>query len=154
MTQMTTTQTNNLTTSAAAIVNALTQYDRMLALPARFNDALVGFSATLDALAWEASGKAWVYDLEEVADGGLERLNELHDLGEGLQDAYLTNWNLAVDAATTQDEWQAMGNRIEAVAIQTLRRMASVERRILALAGARDSALPALVMARAMVHLG
>ena len=151
---MNATQITNLTNSAAAITKAITQHGRMMDLPTRFNDALVGFSATLDALAWEASGKSWVYDLEEIADGGLERLNELHDLGEGLTDAYMINWASAIEDGATEQEWITLGNRIEAVAIKTLSRMASVERRIMALAQGRDSALPAAVAARAMVHLG
>ena len=102
----------------------------------RSNDALVGYCTTLDCLSWEASGRKWASHLEEVADGGLERLDQLHDLIDGLATAMV-------------DPTQNPG-RIEALMIRALRSMGRVERRAMRLAYHCDPALPSIVNERAM----
>ena len=106
----------------------------------RSNDALVGYCTVLDCLSWEAKDRYWAEYLEPVADGGLERLNELHDLIDGLSTA-------------TLDPTQNPG-RIEALMIKALRSMKGTVDRCMRLAHHCDPALPSIVHERATLHLG
>lgn len=114
------------------------------------NDALVAHCSILDSLAWEASGKAWIYHLEDYADKGMERLNELHDLCEAL------NWqwvSLLTGSEEPKEEPKEVG-RLKALSVKAMRRMSSVEGRLMALAASLDSALPNAVRERAIAQVG